>query len=315
MENKVLDFIQKNNLVPPESTILVGLSGGPDSVCLLNLLNKLSSKLNIKVIAAHLNHEARQSAIKDEEFCKQLCLSLNINLVSEKISNLPIKPNKESKEEFWRNSRRYFFEFVAKEQGANLIALGHHLQDQQENFLIRLIRGTTLSGLTGIKAKEGIYIRPLLEVIKEEVLEYLKKHNLNYAVDESNISDDYLRNRVRKIIPALEECDNRFNANFLRTLNHLNSAENFILRQTTQKLNELTTPEGLDTKKLFEEDEYLQNKIVLQWLIDSGVKFQLTESFLQEILRFLKQPEGKTHQVDIHWGIRKKSRIAKIEKK
>jgi len=314
MEAKIEQFIKTHSLIQAGSKVLVGLSGGPDSVCLLSLLYNLKDKLNAQLVAAHLDHEARATSKDDLTLCKDLCKELKIKLVTEKISNLKLSKAKGSKEAFWRNVRRTFFEQTAKAENADLIALGHHQQDQQENFLIRLTRGTTLSGLTGIKPKSGMYIRPLLETSKEEILNYLKNNNITYATDESNQSEDYLRNRIRKVLPQLEACDSRFNNNFTRTLESLNAAEQFILRQAKTALENLLTIEGLNTTKLFEIDNYLQPKVVLLWLINSDVKFQLTESFLQEILRFLKHPNGGTHTTNTSWAIQKKQQQAKIIK-
>lgn len=312
MKDKIEKFIKTHSLILRKSKVLIGLSGGADSVCLLSLLNQFKDTLGIELIAAHLDHEARSNSKDDLALCKELCQNLNIKLVDEKISNLNLGPVKGSKEAFWRTARRKFFEQAAKSEDANLIALGHHLQDQQENFLIRLIRGTTLSGLTGIKPKDGIYIRPLLETTKDEILKYLKTNKLSFATDQSNLSEEFLRNRVRKIIPQLAECDKRFNSNFIRTLEHLNAADQFITKQADIRLQDLLTNRALDLVGFFEIDEYLQPKVILLWLINSGVKFQLTEKFLLEIARFLKSPTGGTHILGSNWAIQKKQRKAII---
>lgn len=319
MEAKILDFIKIHNLIPFGSKIVVGLSGGPDSVCLLHILWKYREELGIDIVAAHLDHQARATSINDLTFCKNLCNKLNIKFVDRKISDLDdrVKEFKSngSKEEYWRNARRTFFQKVAVEENANLISLGHHLQDQQETFLIRLIRGTTLSGLIGIKPKDGNYIRPLLETSKKEILEYLEINNLNFVIDESNEQETFLRNRIRKIIPQLSNCDKRFDNNFLRTLNHLNNAEQFIAKQTKAALEKITDDQDqLDTILLTQLDVFLQPKVILHWLINSNVQFELTEKFLAEIIRFLQQPEGKTHKFGTNFSIQKKKRKAVIIK-
>src|SRR3990167_2187832 len=310
--NDIKEYIKSNNLVEPNSKILVGLSGGPDSVCLLHVLYSLKDELNLSLVAAHLDHEWRKESYKDAEFCKKLCNKLDIKLILEQASNLD-KEFKDvgSKEDLGRKMRRYFFEESAKKIDANFVALGQHLQDQEENFFIRLIRGTSLSGLTGIKAKDGIYIRPLINIKKDEIIDYLKKYNLEYVTDITNIDEAYLRNRIRKkVIPALQECDSRFDENFSRTLHKLQEADNFI-----EKIVENYIEENLNIKQLLDLDSYLQKRILLKWLINSKVQFNISESFLDEILKFLKSEHGGTHQLHEKWFIEKKQNFANIKKR
>ena len=315
MEANILNFIKTHNLIPFGSKIVVGLSGGPDSVCLLHILWKYKEELGIDIVAAHLDHQARETSIRDLTFCKDLCNTFNIKFLNRKISSLDLNKSNGSKEEYWRNARRTFFQKVAFEENANLIALGHHLQDQQETFLIRLIRGTTLSGLIGIKPQNANYIRPLLETSKVDILKYLEINNLEFVIDESNEQETFLRNKIRKIIPQLSNCDKRFDNNFIRTLNHLNNTEQFIAKQTEASLEKIIDTEGqLNTILFAQLDAFLQPKVILHWLINSNVQFELTEKFLAEIIRFLQQTEGKTHKFGTNFSIQKKKMKAIIIK-
>src|SRR3990167_3967959 len=330
MFNKVKKFIQDKNLIKPDSTVLIGLSGGPDSVCLLNILNNLKEELNLKLIAAHLDHEWRKDSENDVTFCKNLCDQLNkdariprqarderlVKFISEKASELDFKfKDIGSKEDLGRQMRRYFFEKTAKEFGANYIALGQHLQDQEENFFIRLIRGTSLSGLTGIKVTDVsssgfTYIRPLIETTKEEILEYLKENDLEYLTDPTNVDMSFLRNRIRiKVIPAIKECDARFDSNFLRTVHKLQAADNFI-----DKIAQEFVKDELDTKELLALDIYLQKRILLKWLIKNRAEFNISESFLDEMLKFLQSEHGGTHKLSDSWLIEKKKNRVKLIK-
>lgn len=319
MNENIKKFIKDNNLIKKESTIILGLSGGPDSICLLNILNELKSEFSINLVAAHLDHEWRVQSFKDVEFCKKLCDKLNVKFVSKKASELNFKFKETgSKEDLGRKMRRFFFEETAKEFDTDTVALGQHLQDQEENFIIRLIRGTSLSGLTGIKSKEitqsGInYIRPLIETNKNEILNYLKENKLEFLVDPTNIDETYLRNRIRKnIIPNLQECDNRFDSNFLKTLHRLNEANNFINNFTEQEFNKIYKNEELDSKKLLELNAYIQKRILLYWLIQNNVQFNISENFLDEILKFIKSEHGGTHKLHENWSIEKKQNKLKI---
>lgn len=318
--NKIHLFITQHDLIPKGSTIIIGLSGGPDSVFLLYFLAALRAQKNITVIAAHLDHEWRPESSKDTEFCRELTKKLEIKLVVAKISDLEI-PSKfnGSKEEFGRRARRIFLERVCKQEQAHVIALAHHLQDQEETFFIRLIRGTSLTGLTAMRPKYGLYIRPLLETDKKDILEYLKKHAISYLIDPSNITEDFLRNRIRnKVIPALLETDARFTSNFLATLHRLQATEQFLEHLTANIYDEICSQkEGrcfINVTQFLKLDVVLQKRIIIHWLCQEKVSFYPQEAFLDEIIRFLKQAESKEHRIHTSWSITKKKNTAAIKK-
>src|SRR5438132_9177816 len=156
MFEKIKNFIVQHHLIKSGNKIVIGLSGGPDSVFLLYFLASLQQKYNLSLIAAHLNHEWRKEADQEQQDCATLAQNLNIPFVTAKRSELsvPFKQNG-SQEEYGRKMRRHFFEKVLHEHNADAIALAHHLQDQEETFFIRLIRGSSLTGLTAMKPKHG----------------------------------------------------------------------------------------------------------------------------------------------------------------
>ena len=187
-----------------DNTILVALSGGPDSVALLHALCQIRNQFKIKPVAAHLNHEWRPEAQLDAEFCEELCQKLNVAFTLEKLSELKFNmPWNGSREAQSRQIRQLFLNQVAQRNNASYIALGHHLDDQIETFFMRLIRGSSSNGLTGMKQLQKQYWRPLLEVSKAEIYNYLAEHQLNFCIDSTNESDLFLRNRIRKILPIL----------------------------------------------------------------------------------------------------------------
>ena len=318
---KIEHFITQKSLIEPGSTIIVGLSGGPDSVFLLHLLHALSQKLNLKVIAAHLDHEWRAESAQDIEFCHEICHELDIPLVYTSISELgaPLR-FKGSKEEIGRKARRAFFEELAQEENADAIALAHHADDQQETFFIRLIRGSSLAGLTAMRPKEGLYIRPLLEIKKEEIVQYLQEHNIPYIEDPSNQLPTFLRNRIRKqVLPELRKADPRFDANFTKTLKRLKQTEAFLEKLTAETYKALKSTEDtgttvLNLKNLLNLEPVMQDRILIYWLIQEQVPFVPTEKFLDEILRFLKQPGSKEHQIHHDWKLVKKKNMVFITK-
>ena len=146
----------------------------------------------------------------------------------------------DQKKNWERVLRRSFFESAARDHAAESIALGHHQDDQQETFFLRLIRGASIAGLAGMKPTEKKYIRPLLGVYKNDILEYLKKNNLAYIVDSTNESEVFLRNALRlKALPALRSCDDRFDKNFEKTHAHIQETDAFIARLVQKSFEEI----------------------------------------------------------------------------
>ena len=314
-------YISQNRLIEPNSTIIIGLSGGPDSVFLLYYLHSLAKKLNLKLIAAHLDHEWRADSAKDSKFCHELCHELDIPFIYTTISELGAQLKfKGSKEELGRNARRLFLEELAQEENAAAIALAHHADDQQETFFIRLIRGASLPGLTGMKPKEGLYIRPLLEIKKEEILDYLKKNKIEYIEDPSNQSAAFLRNRIRnQVLPELRKVDSRFDANFAKTLKRLKQTDAFLHKLTTDTFEQLKIAniKGillLNLNQLVKLEPVLQDRILIHWLVQEQVSFVPTKKFLDEITRFLSQSGSKEHQIHHDWKLVKKKNHVYIEK-
>lgn len=322
--NTITAFIDQHNLINKNDTIIVGLSGGPDSIFLLHLLLHLRVTHNLTLIAAHLNHEWRGAeSDKEQEMCRMLCIEKSVTFVSEKLSNIrQNKPYNGSKEEYARNSRRIFFEHIAQLHSAQSIALGHHAQDQQETFFIRLIRGTSLTGLTCMKPHHNKYIRPLLNTNKNDILAWLLHHSIPFAVDSSNTSPLYLRNRIRmSALPVLRECDQRFDSNFLSTLEQLHNDEQYLQRAThltfekiIKKFDEYNSPILLDISLFFTIDEALHKRLILHWLIAENVQFPTSRSFFNEIIRFMRSPKGGAHKLTHHWSMIKKKHYVHIQK-
>ena len=169
-------------IIPNNKTLIIGLSGGPDSVYLLHKLVDLRDSLQLTLIAVHLDHEWRPSSADDALFCKQLCEKLAVRFITERSSTLEKKFSfNGSKESLARDMRRYLFEKVLNENNADAIVLAHHLDDQQETFFINLIRGTSLTGLCGMKAQSEYYVRPMLSMTKKKFLIILKKNRFPFA--------------------------------------------------------------------------------------------------------------------------------------
>jgi tRNA(Ile)-lysidine synthase len=309
---KAIDaFVAKHTLLSNGQTIIIGLSGGPDSVFLLYYLLAKKELFNLKIIAAHLNHEWRDSAQVDEVFCVQLCNRLNIPLICKKLSelNLTVKSSG-SKEQDARNARRRFFAQLAHEHAADAIALAHHLDDQTETFFIRLFRGAGLSGLIGIRPKSESYIRPLLCISKNEILAHLTQRNISYVIDPTNESTDFLRNRIRhKVMPALRETDNRFTQSFTKTLNRLQEIEQFLVKLTEPTFTDIASFDPIKKRYIIDKhaflalDPVIRYRILVHWFSLEKAPFPVTQGFFDEIIRFIQQPESKTHSACTAWQL------------
>lgn len=321
MFEHIKQFIQKHHLIKNGNVLVVGLSGGPDSVFLLYFLASLQKEYNISLIAAHLNHEWRNEAHQEQQDCQALAEKLSIPFVTAKRSelNLPFT-NNGSQEEYGRKMRRYFLEKVLRDHNANSIALAHHAQDQEETFFIRLIRGSSLTGLTGIKPKNGLYIRPLLETPKANILEWLHTNSITYATDKTNESNDYLRNRIRAhVLPALRDCDERFASTFITTLNRLKATESFLEDLTQKTFDEISSLENnqriINITQLLATHETIQQRILVYWLIAEQVQFPVSQAFFDEIIRFLTNPNGGQHSIHPDWSLIKKQKHVFLIKK
>ncbi len=216
MINKVKNTIEKYKLVGENDKIVVGVSGGPDSISLLDILHKL----NFDVIVCHLNHGLRENANIDESYVKEYCKNNNIPCYTKTI-DLKDKSslNGMSTEEAGRKARYDFFNEVLTKYGANKIATAHNLNDNVETVLLNEFRGSGVSGLKGILPISGNIIRPLIECSRKEIEEYCAKNNLRPRHDESNDETIYTRNKIRlELIPYLE---NNINSNVVNTISRL----------------------------------------------------------------------------------------------
>lgn len=306
-------------IIPHNATIIVGLSGGPDSVCLLHLLLQQKKQFNLHIVAAHLDHEWQESSKVAAKLCQETCDRLDVPLVVKKLSELKFEAKwNGSKEELGRKMRRHFFESVAHDYQADAIALAHHQQDQQETFFIRLLRGSSLTGLIGIKEKDGLYVRPILNWSKKEIMQYIVDHNLAYYTDPTNISDEYLRNRIRNhLIPTMIKIDPRCESSLQSTMQQLSLAQDFIQQQVHQTMLQISTDQGIETANFLQLHTILQQNILLQLMIQNNVLFTPSQKLFKEIMRFLEKSSKDKHTLYKTWMIQKNKSffyIAKIIK-
>lgn len=244
MLKSALDTINKYALLSHGDKVVVGVSGGADSMALLDILCELQNDMDITVIAVHLNHCFRgQDADNDQKFVEDYCKKIGIPCESFKINVSEIaKSEGLTSEEAGRKVRYSLFDEVAKKHGANVIATAHHLNDNCETLLHNILRGSGLSGLCGIKPKRDKYVRPLIRTTRAQIEEYLISKGIPWCTDKTNAETDYTRNRIRHgLIPYIKENFNPSCEDALMRLNELCSDDNdFIDSYTKQKLKSLT---------------------------------------------------------------------------
>jgi len=290
MVEKVLADIKDKNLIDKGDTIIVGLSGGPDSVCLLHVLKSIEESMNIMIVAVHVNHMLRgQDSFEDEEYVKNLCKKLNIKLKIEQIDLQNIaKKKKLSIEEAGRDERYRIFEKTAKDLNANKIAVAHNKNDQAETILMNIIRGAGLSGLKGMDIKRGKIIRPLLHIDRLEIEEYCNKYKLEPRTDKTNLESIYTRNKIRlDLIPYINE---QFNIDIISKLTKMSEIiknENDFIEYYTEKLY---------NKALVKKSDGQDGQIVLNIKIfnsyHKGAKGRILRKAIKETIGFIKGIES-----------------------
>lgn len=241
IREKVRSTIRKYAMLQPGDRVLVGVSGGPDSVALIHLLVSLRAEFNLSIHVAHLNHQFRaREAEADAQYVELLAQHLGIPYTIETF-DVPgfISAKGLSPEDGARRVRYNFFDKVSGIIGATKIALGHTADDQAETILMRLIRGSGTEGLLGILPVRAKVIHPLIEVTREEVEAYLKEHNLSGKLDTSNLKPIYTRNKIRlKLLPLLtEEYNPNIKAILVRTAEILSQDDDYLKGATRKALD------------------------------------------------------------------------------
>ncbi len=271
LKEEVLKTIKTYNLIEKNDKVVIGVSGGPDSICLLHLLYSIKKELEFEIVVAHINHQIRKVADSETEYVKDFCKNLGIEcfVKKENITELA-KKQKKGTEEVGRQVRYDFFEDVAQKTNSNKIATAHNSNDRAETVILNILRGSGISGLKGIEAmRDNKYIRPLIFTKREKIEEYCQENNLNPKIDESNMENIYNRNKVRNIIiPYIEK---EFNKNIIQTINRLSDVateENeFLQKLTEEQYNTISTIENdtiiLDLKKFNHLELVIKRRLIL----------------------------------------------------
>ena len=276
LESDVVGFLKTNGLLYDLCHVVIGVSGGPDSVALVNILHNVNQRHfpECRLYIAHLNHKLRGAASdKDADYVKNLALQLNLPVIINEVDIASVsKESKLSIEESARIERYKFLEYCALNVGAHYVAVAHTADDNVETLLHRIIRGTGVLGLCGIKAtrpisaRSGItLIRPLLNIWKEDVINYLEMEKLSFRVDSSNMEKVYLRNRIRlDLIPMLEKSYNKKIKHALANLCKISNTNYRIIEELSASLSKASVLELGNNRSVIDVCAFLASSEIVQ---------------------------------------------------
>ncbi len=297
------------DMTAPGDTVVVGVSGGPDSVALLHALNILKHDLGLKLIVAHVDHALRSNSGGDAAFVNRLAYDLGVECrikrvdVGELSGRLGM-----SIEETGRKVRYEFFEELRLAFHAAKIATAHHSDDAVETFFLRLVRGSSLMGLQGIAAKRDYVIRPLIDCDRDRILDFLISNDFAYRIDESNLSSATDRNFIRnRVLPVLSERFPNYRQSLRRTMKLLNKENELLDRLTESRYvdsaDETHDEIRLDLDKLFAHGAHIAARAILKALYSvSDDRTRLEEKHVTALLDLVKSGVT-TFMLDLPRGI------------
>ncbi len=304
-EKKILSTINKFDLLSRGDRVLIAVSGGPDSMALAGVFMNIKTVFDLDFSIAHYNHNVRgNESRKDMEFVVEYFQKMGTPVICEE---LPVEefPErlKRGPEDFLRRKRYAFLKKSAERMGADRIATGHTSDDQIETVLLRLVQGAGRAGLSGIPARRGLFIRPLLEVSGREIREYLESRNIPYRIDSTNRELQYPRNRIRsKAVPCLKEINPNLGRTVQRIVNLMRKEDKYLDRKTEEILQRTrsereenaydlcgirSVPEGLKKRLMF--------KLLKKHSGNEEVRWTLRHAGLVEKLISSRKKRGEIH--------------------
>ncbi len=276
MLEKVLNIIKKYNLIKNGDKLVLGVSGGPDSICMLNILNDIRNdkKLHMEfdIIVAHVNHLIRDEAKDDEIFVKNFCEKIGVQFYSKSIDIQKIaNNNKIGTEEAGRNARYEFFDEILEKTNSNKIAIAHNKNDKVETMIMNVLRGSGIAGLRGIETiKDNKYIRPLIECERFEIEQYCKDNKIDARIDRTNFQNIYTRNKIRNVvIPYIKD---EFNPNIIQTMDRLSQLikeeDEYLDKIVKEKYNALIVEESskefvMNLKEFNKQEKVIKSRVLL----------------------------------------------------
>ena len=295
------------DLIQDGDKIVLGVSGGPDSMCMLDMMRELKEEKNInfEIYVAHINHMIRKEAIDDEKYVQNYCLKHNIEFFVKRADVQKIANDKKiGTEEAGRKVRYDFFEEVLQKTGSNKIAIAHNKNDKIETIIMHLLRGSGLSGLKGIEPiRDNKYIRPLIECERQEIEQYCEDRKLQPRIDKTNFENEYTRNKIRNIvIPYIKK---EFNPNIIQTLSRLSEVatdeSNYIDLQTQKIYSELLIEKSnkqiiLKLKEFNQQENVIQKRLVLKTIKElNGSTDRIEKIHIEDIIKLCTNNIGNKY--------------------
>ena len=295
MKNKVKSTIEKYNLINKEDKVLVGVSGGPDSISLLNILHELG----YNICTAHINHGLRENAENDEKYVVEFCEKRNIPCFVKRVKLNEIESDMTT-EELGRKIRYDFFKEIMEQENCTKIATAHNANDNAETVLMNMIRGTGLSGLKGIEISREDIIRPILEINRVEIEAYCESEKLNPCHDESNDEAIYTRNKIRlELIPYIEK---NINSNIVNNINRMSEIileeEEFLNKQVNKAYEDSLIAEEdgrtvCNLKKFNSFESVIQKRLIIKYITKTlGNAKDIEKVHIEDILKLCKNNVG-----------------------
>ena len=316
MYRTILDYIRRNRLFAPGDRVIVALSGGADSVCLLVVLNELKEELGLELKAVHVHHGLRgKEADRDRDYSRDLSARLGVSFSCVQVdAALYAGEHGMSVEEAGRHLRYQIFEKERLDFSGTKIAVAHHRDDQAETILYNLFRGTGLKGLGGMRPLRDRIVRPLLCVGREEILAYLEEKRISYCEDSTNAQTDYVRNRIRRrILPEIrEEVNRRAGENILHAGEMAAQADTYLEKQAEKILKARGVGEmeasglrpacGIDAAVLLAEDNIIRNYVIRRMIrsVNESMK-DITMTHVESAAALLFGSDRR--QVDLPCGL------------
>ncbi len=307
LKENVLNTIKKYNLIEQNDKIVCAVSGGPDSICMLDILRRIKeeNQINFDIIVCHINHLIREEATADEQYVENYCRKYDIPFFAKRVDVKKVAKNdKQGTEEAGRKVRYDFFQEVFEKENATKIAIAHNKNDKIETIIMNVFRGSGISGLRGIEPiRDNKFIRPLIETERINIEEYCKENNLNPRIDKTNFINDVTRNKIRNIvIPYIQK---EFNPNFINTVDRLSEViteeDEYMKKRTVEIYNKIKIREQegiieLNLKEFNKQEEVIRKRLILLAIINTIGNVQNIEKVnIEDIIKLCANNIGNKY--------------------
>ena len=321
---KFYETVRKYHMIKEGDHIILGVSGGADSLCLLFLLMELQKEIPFQITVVHVEHGIRgEESLEDARYVEEICKENQVEFHLETVDIREMAAREHlSVEEAGRKARYDAFERVLSERGANKIAVAHNRNDQAETMLWNIARGSGMNGAAGIRPVRGTIIRPLLECDRKEIEGYLKDRNVIWREDRTNQEMDYTRNVIRgQVFPLLKERVNAKSLEHFASLGEeIRRTEEYLDRLVNEKLKHILQLERtggvLLIEELCKEDDFLKERMIRQALKLTGCPLKdLTRVHVKQICSLLQGQSGKQTTLPGGWTVRREFEKLYMEKR